>query len=68
MSIMLVENSKKPQINADERRFNDANLSPQRTLRAQSIDTIIFASFALFAVRFVRHLTMLLGTTVEALG
>jgi hypothetical protein len=42
----------------DERRFNDANLSPQRTLRAQSISTIIFASFALFAVRLVRHLTI----------
>ncbi len=45
-------------INADERRLNVTAQSPQRTLRAQSIDTIIFASFALFAVRFVRHLTI----------
>jgi hypothetical protein len=49
----------------DERRFivivspeNESIQSPQRTLRAQSIDTIIFASFALFAVRFVCHLTI----------
>jgi hypothetical protein len=60
----------KPQINADERRFVNLNIQhlsevykinsrvkvPQKS---QSIATIIFASFAFFAVRFIKNFNKL---------
>ena len=52
---VLAQEIKKPQMNADERRFIS---SPQRTQRTQSIATIIFATFALFAVRIISRLNM----------
>jgi len=67
----------KPQIHADERRFVNLNIqhlsevyqgnslikSPQR---AQSIATIIFASFALFVVRFIKKLNKLSSIAVPS--
>ncbi len=62
---IFVEENNKPQINADERRLNDTVQPPQRT---QSIATTIFATFALFAVRFICHLNLPLDNTIEAIG
>ena len=52
----------------DERRLNDTVQSPQRTQRTQSSATIIFATFALFAVRCAYHFNMLLNISFEAFG
>jgi len=66
------QNYNKPQINADERRFVHRvhlrlidHLTPQRTRRTQSIATMFFATFALFAVGFLQRPDRLLDTTVN---
>lgn len=67
-----VKKYNKPQINADEHGFIYRvhlrlinHIKPQRTRRTQSIAAMFFATFALFAVRFLQCSDRLLDTNVN---